>query len=234
MVGAARKWEVPLIPLETLGITFDDLGFVQSSFLERLGTGAEASAWMDRRYRCVYKLFDLKSNGSLGKKIALVAEGPYECRVVNEDAVLADTLEKLALLHEVGACTTEIVGLASTGDYLIVKQPLCQPYQSFDHDRDEAVKTIQAVVPTGTYGPRVWVFWGVGKAWILGDLHKGNIMRTAEGYPTIIDALVGPLSPEILRDVAPLQRAANRSRAMRLGKEVEVDDLMFGVSDDEL
>ena len=231
----AEKLEVPLIPLSAFGLSFDSEGFMHSNLLERLGTGAEATAWKDARYGCVYKLFDLKRNGALGKKLEVHSEGPYNSRVSPSDAELRETLEKLSVLHEAGACPTEIVGLADTGDYLIIKQPLCFPYgPDFHADRNVAVEILKAVLPHGSYGSTVWVFWAAGKPWCLGDLHKGNIMRGMDGKPTIIDALIGPLSPAILRAEPALDWAVSKAHALREGRKPVVDDISHGVSDDEL
>jgi hypothetical protein len=41
-----------------------------------------------------------------------------------QDATLLQTMEKLMVLHDAGACPTEIVGLDYMFDYLVVKQPL--------------------------------------------------------------------------------------------------------------
>jgi hypothetical protein len=98
-------------------------------FLRQLPSGAEAAPFADLEHEVVYKLFDLRSGGNLGKKIALEPEpdGSFELHV--RDAVLFETIEKIAVLHEAGALPTEIVGLADTGDYLIAKQPLAGPMQ---------------------------------------------------------------------------------------------------------
>jgi hypothetical protein len=50
-------WEVPLIPLENLGIRVDKDGFSEAeSFLTRLTSGAEAHPYLDRENSVVYKL----------------------------------------------------------------------------------------------------------------------------------------------------------------------------------
>ncbi|MDZ4286542.1 MAG: hypothetical protein U0984_01210 [Prosthecobacter sp.] len=182
----------------------------------------------------VYKLFDLKETGGLGKKLTLERNEDRGWRAVPCDANLDDTLEKLSVLHEAGACPTEIVGLAATGDYLIVKQPLCYPFDNFEEDRRIAAASIKAVVPKYSIGQEIRVIWLQDQAWCIGDLHKGNIMRESNGAPTIIDALIGPLPPELLRAEPALQTAANRARDLREGREPPPDDLFHGVSDDEL
>ena len=55
-------------------------------------------------------------------------------------------------LHEAGACPTEIVGLAESGDHLIAKQPLCGPFDDFEEDRRSAATSIKAVVPKYSIG----------------------------------------------------------------------------------
>lgn len=50
-----------------------------------------------------------------------------------------ETIDKLWVLSEVGPLPTEIVDLASTSDYLIVKHP----YQVFETDREIALQQIK-------------------------------------------------------------------------------------------
>ncbi|HYF36847.1 MAG TPA: hypothetical protein VD994_16240 [Prosthecobacter sp.] len=59
-------------------------------------------------------------------------------------------------------------------------------------------------------------------------------MRETGGTPTIIDALIGPLPPELLRTHPALQAAVNRARDLREGREPPPDDVFHGVSDDDL
>ena len=139
------------------------------------------------------------------------------------------------MLHEVGACATEIIGLADTGDYLIAKQPLCQPYgESLEADRHKALQDIKAVIPTGSFGAMIWIFWSNGQPWIVGDLHKGNIRRDKRHHPTIIDALIGPVPPMILAASSPLDRAVRRARAWRESGTLPSDDPFAAIADTEL
>lgn len=65
----ARRFEaleVPLVDLAVLGFSDDNAECMHSLFLGNLGWGREATAWVDRASNCVYKLFDLRDNGSLG------------------------------------------------------------------------------------------------------------------------------------------------------------------------
>lgn len=91
-----------------------------------LPSGAEASPYHDPQSNSVYKLFDLRPNGSLGKKISLELNDQQEFEVVLKDAVLRDTSEKIRILNDIGGHPTEIVGLSDNGDYLIAKQPLAR------------------------------------------------------------------------------------------------------------
>lgn len=230
----AARYDVPLIPLDCLGIGFDDEGFLASRFLRPLPGGAEARPFFDLERRVVYKLFDLRETGTLGKKLVFepVADGSW--LAVPCDASLYDTLEKLCLLHEAGACPTEVVGLAETGDYLIVKQPFCQPFEDLETERRTAAEAIKAVVPSCFIGREVRVFWADGQAWCLGDLHQGNIMREADGTPTIIDALIGPVPDHVLRSSFALQAAVQRARHWRETGILLPDDPFAGVADEDL
>ena len=61
----------------------------------------------------VCKLFDLRTNGGLGKKFLVQsAPTPEGWEVCISDANLFDTIEKLIVLDECGAHPTEICGLA--------------------------------------------------------------------------------------------------------------------------
>lgn len=211
---------------------------MHSSTLTSPATGAEATAWMDHEHNTVYKLFDLKkkgNEGALGKKLRLETEGDDRCRAVHCDAYLSDTMEKLCLLHEVGGCPTEIVGLADTGDYLIAKQPFCEMHgSSLTDDTQKAAQAVRALMPTASVGIPIWVFCGLdGQPWMLGDLHRGNIRRFA-GKPTIIDALVGLIPSAMLEKQPSLQRAARRALIWRETGSLPADDPFAGVPDSEL
>ncbi len=209
---------------------------LSSKFLVPLTSGAEASPYHDEEWNVVYKLFDLRSDGSLGKKISLIEpeRDRFEIRLL--PAVLLDTLEKLSVLNEAGAHPTEIVGLSSDGDYLIAKQPFAFPYQNYSKDREAATVAIAGIVPPFTGLERqVAVIYLNSKAWLVSDLHSRNIMRDREGNPTIIDALIGPVFPNVLRRLAWLRHAVEDAEYRRNGLQPP-KRLAFGedVSDDSL
>ena len=235
---AARKaaeLDVPLISLAALGIGFDDEDNLTSEVLRPLTGGAEAKPFADDARGVVYKLFDLRETGALGKRIVLEFSGLFDADLRTLDANLFETLEKLAVLHEAGAHPTEIVGLAETGDYLIVKQPLAQPHgPDLDDDRRIAVEAMKGLPVRGGLRGDVRVFWVSGKAWLLGDLHRGNIMRDADGRPTVIDALLGTIPDAAVNAVAQLSKAVREAREMREGLRTKASDFMDGVNDDEL
>ncbi len=148
-----------MVPLDALGITVDDEDNLVSRFLRPLIPGAEAKPFADDAHGVVYKLFDLRDSGGLGKKIVVEFGSNFETDLRIIDATLFETFEKLAALHEAGAHPTEIVGLAETGDYLIVKQPLAQPHgPSLEEDREAACEAMQALPVNGLRG-NVRVFW---------------------------------------------------------------------------
>jgi len=152
------------------------------------------------------------------------------------DAVLFETMEKLAVLHEAGAHPTEIIGLADSGDYLIVKQPMAQPHGP---DLDEASPYRRCcdeglASAGGVRGGDLRVFWVAGKAWLLGDLHRGNVMRDEDGVPTIIDALIGQVPTSALGSLPALSKAVQEAREMREGTRTRASDLFDGVNDDDL
>jgi hypothetical protein len=112
--GFARKcadWGIPLIPLSWLGIERDPDGFLSSKELEPLTPGAEAAPYLDPDAHVVYKLFDLRPNGTLGKKFELVRAHdddrpgiPEEerYRLETQPATFFDTLRKLRILNTAG------------------------------------------------------------------------------------------------------------------------------------
>ena len=207
----AAELKVPLIPLGHLGLTHSDEGFLVSRDLNKLQSGAEAQPYLDDASEVVYKLFDLTPAGSLGMKLHFTPSG--EGMEMNKLAArLTDTLEKICLLHEMGAHPTEIVGLAETGDFLIVKQPKARrrPYSQglttdeyrrwFEDERHEAIGQIKGVecISRGLR-EKVVISAVDGNPWGIADLHERNIMLDATGRPTIIDALIGPVPSEALR-----------------------------------
>lgn len=142
--------DVPLISLGKMGITLDADGMLRSDELRQLRSGAEAYPFADDEARVVDKLFNLRANGSLGKRVALekLEEDRYE--IVLCDATLRDTLEKLVVLNDAGGHPTEVIGLSDDGNFLIAKQPLAMPYVDFLKDRRLATEAILAVVPPFT------------------------------------------------------------------------------------
>ena len=151
----AQRLEVPLIPLAKLGLSHTDEGFLVSETLVKLPSGAEAQPYLDEDAGIVYKLFDLTTRGSLGMKVVFRRESDHEVNLAKLPAILKDTLEKIGVLHDMGAHPTEIVGLAETGDFLIVKQPqarsrpyskcLSDHYRLFEDERRYAAGAIKAV-----------------------------------------------------------------------------------------
>lgn len=230
--------EVPLIRLQDLGFTEDVVEGMSSKYLGNIGIGREASAWVDRTYGCVYKLFDLKidaeNRASIGLKLQIQGNPPDEVEVIQLPAVIDDILTKICVLHEAGACPTEIIGISEDGKYLIVKQPRCKAFEDFASDQGRAVEAMRGIAPKGSYGNPVWVFYADSKVWLLSDLHKGNIRRLPDGKPTIIDALVGELPDYYLKNHPKLKEAADKARTLALGYELPPDDPFHNIDDDEL
>lgn len=230
----SKIWDVPLVSLERLGFYFDELGALASKQLKRLNEGKEASAWQDEDTNCVYKLFDLRANGSLGQKLEFSREDDFSFKLNQVDATLLDTVQKLRLLHEAGACPTEIVGLSDTGDFLIAKQPFCQMYTDFTKDSLTAVKMMKAVRPTCPLGMPVYMFWGDNEAWVVGDLHPGNIRINSMGVPVVIDALIGAIPPAAIKSMPQLKTASTQAYEFRTTGEFKSASISDNVNNDEL
>ncbi|WP_395747527.1 hypothetical protein [Prosthecobacter sp.] len=230
--------EVPLISLDGLGFVEDDAECMSSRLLGNIGIGREASAWVDRESNSVYKLFDVKMDAeerySIGLKLEMT--GNTEQPDVSQlPADLDHILEKLCVLHEAGACPTEIAGLSEDGKYLIAKQPRCKAFEDLDADRKEATRQMKAVSPKGSYGGNeIWVFYAGNRYWLLSDLHKGNIRRLSDGMPTVIDALIGELPDLYLRFHSKLGDAARQAREWVQNGIEPHDDPFHNVCDDDL
>ena len=231
-----REWELPLISLPKLGIEHDEDGLQESvADLVALPSGAEASPYYDPQSNAVYKLFDLRPNGSLGKKISLELNDQQEFEVVLMDAVLRDTLEKLRILNDIGGHPTEIVGLSDNGDYLVAKQPLALPMGEYYADKKQAIQSVRGIIPNATGLRRnVVVVWLWEQGWLIDDLHERNIMRSGEGEPTIIDALVGPVTPMAFRKLKWLRDACQDAECLRMGRPLPERKGFSDVDDDSL
>lgn len=209
---------------------------ILSDFLMPLKPGAEASPYLDQDLRVVYKLFDLRQNGGLGKKMKLQRVGDERFDLILEDATLPDTLMKLAVLNDAGALPTEIVGLSDTGEYLIAKQPLAQEARNFEKDRAVAIEAVLGEVPLFSGLSRTVAIIHVNDTpWLVSDLHNRNIMRDREGRPTIIDALTGPVPPDAMRQLAWLRNGVEDAEDRRHGRPKR-KRLAFGedVADEDL
>ena len=187
----------------------------------------------------VYKLFPLNAAGGVGKKVVLDQDEEGTPDLRPEEGVLFETIEKLTMLHEAGAHPTEIVALSDTGDYLIAKQPLAFPMAdtlegckaALAAQRDGALKAICAVTPRAPLRRSVSVVWLNETAWLVSDLHVGNVMLDQRGTPTIIDALVGVVTPAAIRRVGWLRQAIEDAQALREGRIPAVRP-EFGDGDD--
>lgn len=231
-LGRITELEVPLIDLDSLGIGHDE-GFLVSEFLRPLPSGAEASPFLDLDAGVVYKLFDLRPGGAMGKKLSFQSRS-RGFEIESRDARWADVLDKLIVLNYGGAHPTELVGVSSDGCYLIAKQPQAYPFKDFRTDLARAEAAMRGIVPVGG-GLRghLFVTFVDGTPWLVGDLHERNIMRDSAEEPTIIDALVGMVTPESRRDLPWLNAACEEAEVYRrTGKRPPRWD--EGVADEEL
>lgn len=237
-----RRHRVPLIDLEQLGIFHDEDSLISSRILIPLRPGAEASPFRDDAFGVVYKLFDLRIDGSLGKAATLVSRGEGRFDVELRNADLMTTLAKLALLNQAGGLPTEIAGLSTDGNYLVVKQPLAKeiPDQTagsrlLKQNQHKALGMMYGLLPeTTTCSRTVGVLWLNGEGWLVTDLHERNIMLDDRNRPSVIDALVAPVPVEYLRDCRWLRNAVDDARCLREGRPITRIEFGEGVSDDDL
>ena len=158
------------------------------------------------------------------------------------DGILFETIEKLSMLHEAGALPTEIVALNDTGDYLIAKQPLAFPMADtpegckavLEAHRESVLKAICAVTPQAPLRRSVSVLWIQETAWLVSDLHVNNIMLDHRGRPTIIDALVGTVTPAAIRKFGWLRNAVEDAKSLREGRMPPVRPVFGDGNDDDL
>ena len=233
-IQKARRWSIPLIPLSSLGLTYDEDGFIEagtSDAVQLLMSGTEAWSYLDPIAGVVYKLFGLRKENPDGKLVYELSEdGKVGCRL--GDATLEDTATKLVTLHDAGGHPTEIVGLSSEGQFLIAKQPFADPLESFEGDLKVAVRAIKGLpIPwPGSRGPAILI-WVNGSAWIVSDLHDQNIMRDGDGRPTIIDALTGGV-PRFASKFSQIRDAMEDARDLREGRPPQTR-FRFGDGDDQ-
>lgn len=235
VASRSREWGVPLVRLEDLGLDRDQDAILSSRTFKPLKTGAEASPFADTDWLVVYKLFPLHASGGLGKTFEIERHPDgHGFEMTVRDALLVETMEKLIVLHDAGAHPTEIVGIDEQGDYLVVKQPLAYPYVDLDADRLIALEQVRAVPCRARFRRAVWILWEHDQAWVMSDLHPGNIMRDANGVPTIIDALLSPLPPSLIKSDRMLAEDVEDAKALREGRKPRSRDVFALISDDEL
>lgn len=166
----------------------------------------------------------------LGKKLAFnFGSDGFEVDVA--DATWIDTMDKISVLGAGGGLPTELIGLASSGDYLLAKQPLAYPMNDFQSDSEEAEYRMRGIVPIGGgLRQRVIVSQVDDRPWVIGDLHERNIMIDSNGKPTIIDALLGKITPLSLKKLPWLSDACERAMIFRETNRRPAD--RFGEIDD--
>ena len=93
--------------------------------------------------------------------------------------------------------------LLDSGDHLVVKQPEAKHVPIGPAERAEAAGKLGcSVVSPRVIRGELRVIWHREnqRAWFLGDLHPGNVMRNAEGEMTIIDALAGEIPRDLISE----------------------------------
>lgn len=214
---------------------------LDSTFMEPLKPGAEASPYLDREQGVVYKLFDLLKDGSMGKIARWVRHEDGRSDIAYASADMLDMLKKLCLLNICGALPTEIVGLSRSGTHLIVKQPQAAPVPGqkagtpvlFKNQR-AAVAALKGHFPEFTSCSRsVGLLWIDEEEWLITDLHEDNIMLDDRGAPSVIDAILVQVPPEIRGRERWLDQGLTAAECLRKGKPVP-EDPFDSFDDDEL
>ncbi len=204
----AAELGAPTIQLANLGIALNERGQWTSELLEPLIGGAEALPFLDARQGVVYKLFDMRASGGIGKKLFAWKNQMNRWEVGFCDASIHETMEKLIVLHEAHGLPTEVMGLADSGFHLVVKQPLAFHVEIGMKERAQAAGRMGArFLNTAAIRGELRIFWHDGKAWMLGDLHIKNIMQDAAGDMRVMDALIGSVPDEMRRDIPEVAQA---------------------------
>ena len=107
-------------------------------------------------------------------------------------------------------------------------------YKNFTADTLTAVSMMKAVRPTCPLGMPVYLFWADGEAWLVGDLHAGNIRLSSTGVPVIIDALIGSVPPAALKAMPQLITAIHQAREFRTTGQFKSASFGEGECDDDL
>lgn len=139
--------KIPLIDLESFGFRHED-GFLTTSFLCPLPSGAEASPFLDTENGVVYKLFDLRPGGAMGKKLRFQTRS-QGFEIESTDARWSDMVDKFIVLNRGGGHPTELAGISADGGYLIAKQPQAFPFEDFRSDLAAAEAAMCGIVPIG-------------------------------------------------------------------------------------
>lgn len=187
--------------------------------LKHLKSGSEADVYHDEAGGVVYKIFTPSPSGEVGWRLRAYRESDGSWRVDREPAILQDTLQKLALLHEAGGLPTEIIGLTETGDVL-AKQPLAEETEAGPETREEAVVAMNGVQTSDEELDGIRVFWAQGKAWFIGDLHGQNIMRDTSGQTRVMDALMLEIPGRMIDENPAVAKAVRLAREKAERKQV--------------
>ena len=224
-----------MVALEDLGLEIDGDGYVSTEFLTRLTSGAEAAPFLDSEYGVVYKLFDLREGGRLGKKLTLEHSAQDGYDLVNDDAEILHTVQKLSVLNDAGGLPTEIVGINTTSEFLVVKQPQAFPFKDFVEDQRDACKKAH-IIFSGRSNLRrtVGVVHGLEQSWLIADIHRGNVMRNIKDEPIVIDALLGSISPQARKNLSWLHEACGDAQSFLETGVPPKRDLFDGIHDDDL
>jgi len=91
---------------------------------------------------------------------------------------------------------------------------------------------MRGIVPIGGgLRQRVIVSHVDERPWVIGDLHDRNIMKDSAGEPTIIDALLGKITPLAQKKLPWLRAACERAKIFRDTSRIPSDH--FGEVDDD-
>lgn len=91
-INLLAESKIPLIDLAALGLGQEE-GFLTTSYLTQLPPGAEASPFLDSEIGVVYKLFDLRPDGAMGKKLSFQSRS-QGFEVESRDARWNDMVDK--------------------------------------------------------------------------------------------------------------------------------------------
>jgi hypothetical protein len=192
---------LPLIRLEDFGFHAEVEHPLEepNARLRYLHSGVEASAFVAAHDASVYKFFLPREEHFVGSEFGFHRGDET---VLAAEAVLGSyraLLEKLLLVQALGGMATEVVAVTPEG-ILVAKQALGEPLPQGD-DMSRSLPAGLIEIPSrflraNRDHPRLFflrpVAGGLGRPFLVADLHARNFVRCVDGALRVIDLVAAP------------------------------------------